>query len=220
MKYPLALLLAFFALIGTTLWWVQSQHPSIIISFVEILANFSSRWYGPLIFLFILTVRPLTFLPISIFTITSGLLFGFTWGALISYTGILLSACLAYLSAQYVERYLLKTKLKDREINLLGKYPFESLLFLHLTMLPFDLINYSAGVRQIAFRNFLPAVALGMVPGNISLTLIGASINLNSLQAGDFTQINIDWQYMLLAVLIFLTTVTVSYFYRYYKLSI
>lgn len=174
----------------------------------------SAGWAGMLIFILIVTVRPVTLLPVSIFTIVGGFLFGFPAGALLSYFGMLLSATLAFLLAKYAEYRLLRKRLKQTKIPILEAYPFESILGLHLTMLPFDLINYGAGLRRIPFRYFLPAVAIGMLPGTISLTLLGASVDANSLQTGEFTKIDIDWRYILLAAGIFLVTLSCSFLYR------
>ena len=187
----------------------------IVLELVMIVSNFlSTNVYGLALFLFILSIRPLTFIPISIFTTIGGVLFGPILGFIISYIGVLLSSTLAYVVGYRLIKETNPLARLYRRRKLIYKYPFEFLLGLHLTMLPFDLINYGAGISRVPFRPFLIAVMVGMIPGTLSLTLLGASVNLHTILNEGITLQAFDWRYLTLSFLLFVTANGFSYWWR------
>lgn len=165
-----------------------------------------SHWWGFILFLMVAALRPLILIPISSFSILSGACFGFWFGIIITYLSVLASALVAY-SIGWQFRHLFKLPTPPK---LLKDHPFESILLLHLTMLPFDVLNYFLGSQHVRFRPFIMAVAVGMIPGTLSLTAFGASIKLEEIAAHGLSPAMFDWRYVALAVVIYIVSFTVS----------
>ena len=56
------------------------------------------------------------------------------------------------------------------------RHSFETVLVMRLLFLPFDAVNYLAGVLRLRWPPFLLATALGSLPGTVSFVLLGASL--------------------------------------------
>jgi len=54
---------------------------------------------------------------------------------------------------------------------------------MHLLCLPYDLVNTVAGFMKVEWKQFWIANAIGAIPGAVSLTLLGASIETSALAA-------------------------------------
>jgi len=175
---------------------------------------FTVSWWGIGIFLLLYIARPLTLLPMSIFSILSGVFFGFYIGALVVYLGVIISALISYVVGRWLRHTILELATPPISKTMLQQHPFEVITGLHLTMLPFDLINYGAGLLQVPYKPFFGGVLIGLIPGTISLTAFGAAVNLEKLLAGDISWNMFDWRYIGLSVGVFLATLLGSYFWR------
>lgn len=184
----------------------------------EVLAGlftlFTVSWWGVGFFLLLYIVRPLTLLPMSIFSVMSGVFFGFWLGAAVVYCGIIVSALISYAVGRWLRYSILALSAPPVSDKLLRRRPFEVITGLHLTMLPFDVINYGAGLVQIPWRPFLGGVLIGMIPGTISLTALGAGVNLEMVLAGDISWSLFDWRYISLSATLFTVTLFASYYWR------
>jgi uncharacterized membrane protein YdjX (TVP38/TMEM64 family) len=56
-------------------------------------------------------------------------------------------------------------------------HSFETVLVMRLLFLPYDLVNYLAGLLRLRWVPFLLATALGSLPGTVSFVLLGASLD-------------------------------------------
>jgi len=75
--------------------------------------------------------------------------------------------------------------------------------------LPYDLVNYAAGLLRIRRAPFLAATALGSLPGTVSFTLAGASIE--SLADGPS---GIDPTALIASVAIFVASLAISWYVK------
>ncbi len=181
-----------------------------------VLTVLTTNWWGPLVYIATYIVRPLVLLPVSIFSVTSGVVFGVWPGLLVTYVGIIISGSVAYALGRWLGRSLQFTSMVPKGPNLIKRRPFEVVLSLHLTMLPYDLVNYSLGMARIPFPPFLFGILLGMIPGTISLTLLGASVNIETLLNDGLSTNTFDLRYFGLSLVIFLLSLAGSYLYRRY----
>ena len=139
---------------------------------------------GPLIYIGIYTLRPVFLFSAAILTIGAGALFGPVWGAVYAVIGSNMGASLAYFIGRFFGEGMVGEQ--DSE-SLVGRYvkkmrdsSFETVFMMRLLFMPYDLVNYLAGILRVNFLAFLTATVLGSVPGTISFVLFGASSGLDS----------------------------------------
>ena len=183
---------------------------------LQVLSILTTNWWGPLLLLLTYIIRPLVLLPISVFSVISGVVFGVWPGILLTFIGAVVSGIIAYILGRWLGRSLHFTNIVPKGPKVAERRPFEVVLGLHLTMLPYDVINYAVGVARIPFIPFLLGVVLGIIPGTISLTLLGASIDIETALADGISTSTFDLRYLLLSVVIFALALLGSYLYRRY----
>lgn len=129
------------------------------------------RWgsWGPLGYVFLFTVVPLTLFPDAALAIASGMAFGMSKGFVLTWLGALSGGSLAFWLAR-----LIGQEAMDKLLARLGHKShaapvmqgFISILVLRLIpLVPFDVISYGAGLSAVRYRDFLGATALGIIPG-------------------------------------------------------
>jgi uncharacterized membrane protein YdjX (TVP38/TMEM64 family) len=141
--------------------------------------------YGPLIFILVYTLRPLVLFSATILSLAGGYLFGPVLGVLFVIVGSNAGASLAYVIGRFFGGDdLLEGEsmgIIRRWLRPLRENSFETVLIMRFLFLPYDLVNYVAGLLKINYGAFLLATLLGSIPGTLAFTLAGASIE------GDFT---------------------------------
>ncbi len=137
--------------------------------------------YGPLLFILIYALRPLIFFSAAILTLAGGFLFGPVWGIVFVVIGSNLSAMVAYTVGRYFGQGLLddeeSTGFLQRYANSMRSHSFETIMIMRFIFLPYDLVNYMAGLLRIDWKAFLLATMLGNIPGTIAFVLAGASLD-------------------------------------------
>lgn len=117
-------------------------------------------------------------LPAVIVTFANAALFGWAWGAAISWTGAMLGAILCYgiamgLGRSLIERYappVLVARL-DRASSRHGAWAvFIARL---LPFVSFDAVSYAAGLLRLRFLTFLIATGTGQLPATIVYSMAG-----------------------------------------------
>lgn len=136
--------------------------------------------YAPLIFIIIYTLRPLIFFPSSLLCFTSGITFGPLLGTLYTVIGASLGTFVAFGIARLLGRTTVTRLLHGRLAHFDQKTAekgFQVILFTRLVpVLPFDAVNYGAGLSQIRFRDFALATLLGLAPHAYVYNYIGDSL--------------------------------------------
>lgn len=172
--------------------------------------------YGPLLFIGLYTLRPLIFFSAAILTIAGGSLFGPVLGVVFTVIGANMSALVAYFIGRYFGEGLLDDN-EDEEAFVkryaarMRKDSFETVMIMRFIFLPYDLVNYLAGLLRIDWKAFILATVIGSIPGTIAFSFFGASIDLSSYDGGapDF-----DWRVLVAGVVIFIVSIVLS---RYFK---
>jgi uncharacterized membrane protein YdjX (TVP38/TMEM64 family) len=118
-------------------------------------------------------------LPGLVPTIASGALFGVPAGSLPTLTGAVAGATLAFEIARRVGRAPVKELAGPREVRIerwLREHGFVALLYARLVpVVPFNILNYAAGLAGLSRRSYVIATALGIVPGTIAYTAAGSA---------------------------------------------
>lgn len=174
------LVLAFWlAALGAYQWyaWRQQLGP---LQVVQHLLTFLQSGYGPLLFIALYAVRPLFLFSAVLLTVAGGFVFGPVLGVVYTIIGSNLSATVAYLIGRFFGAGLLENQqsagLVQRYAERMRRNSFETVLLMRFVFLPYDLVNYLAGLLRIRWAPFILATLLGSLPGTLAFVLFGASI--------------------------------------------
>jgi uncharacterized membrane protein YdjX (TVP38/TMEM64 family) len=137
-------------------------------------------WGAPVVFIILLTVRPVVLIPTTIFSIAAGLAFGPYIGLLITLAGALGGASVAYGASSLLGVRLWKksspklTVIRDK----MAENGFFYILMLRLVpFLNFDLVSYLAGAAKVRFLPYIAATAIGIIPGTIGFVFFGSGLS-------------------------------------------
>lgn len=170
----------------------------------------TSAW-APLLYILAYAIRPLTFFPGTALTVLSGVFFGLTGGIIYTVIGANLSASLAYIVGRYFGKNLkLETSLVGNYVEALRKNPFTTTLTLRLLFMPFDVVNYGAGILRLPFLPYLLATCIGTLLGIATFVSLGASLNLETIKQTGIDASVIDGKFLLLSAVIFIASLVVA----------
>ncbi|WP_346869334.1 TVP38/TMEM64 family protein [Clostridium sp. UBA5119] len=150
----------------------------------EILRNYIGGfgYLAPFIYILFFTILPIAFFPVPILALAAGLLFGFLPGTIYTLIGAVLNSALMFLMAKILAKdavtNLLQRKLPENWssflFNLDEKRGFGIIFILRLIpAMPYNLINYGAGLTSIKFSSYMLATILGILPGTLVFLNIG-----------------------------------------------
>ena len=137
--------------------------------------------WGVVVFALIYAAATVLFIPGSLLTIASGLIFGVGLGLAAAWSGAVLGASLAFLIARYVARKKIEAKAKENEKfaaidEAIGQQGWKIIGLLRLSpLIPFSVSNYLYGVTRVGFWPYLLASAGGMLPGTLLYVYLGAA---------------------------------------------
>jgi len=118
-------------------------------------------------------------LPAFVVTFTNGLLFGWAWGALLSWSSAMAGAALCFwlaraLGRPAVERLAGGTRALAVSDLFFRRYGERAVLVSRLLpFVSFDLISYGAGLTPTPFRRFLLATGVGQLPATLLYSYLG-----------------------------------------------
>ena len=179
---------------------------------------FTMSMWGPLIYMVLYAVRPLILFPATLLTALSGALFGFWWGIIYTIIGENASANFAYWIGRFFGQDL---KLED---SFLGNYiewlrsrPFESVLFMRLFYVPFDLTNYGSGVLKVGWPSYALATFIGILPGLTTFVALGAAVDVMELRMDGLSFDAFNPKFLALSVTIFIVSIALSRILKRWK---
>lgn len=149
--------------------------------------------YGPLFFILAYTFRSFFLFPSLLLMVMSGTIFGFWKGYLYTIIGSNISASVAFFMAKFFsddffqnqKHHLIRAWHADLKRNV-----FLAVLIMRLIYLPFDIINFGAGLLGVAWRPYALASFLSIFVDSIAFVSFGAT--LENLETFDFAQITIN----------------------------
>ncbi|MBY0538503.1 FAD-dependent oxidoreductase [Patescibacteria group bacterium] len=166
--------------------------------------------WGPVIYILIYTFRPIIFFPASALTILSGIFFGL-WGFVYTLIGANLSAMVAHGIGQFFS--VAQHKLPKILQNISGPLrtnPFMTILTMHLTFMPFDAVNYAAGIFRAPFLKHAAATLVGTILGTFTFVSIGASLDVEEFMKNGITADVIDGSFIALSAIIFIVSLVIA----------
>jgi uncharacterized membrane protein YdjX (TVP38/TMEM64 family) len=143
---------------------------------------------GPLVFIAVSACLTVALFPGPLLAGASGLLFGTALGTPISICAATLGATLAFSLARWVAHDAVEEMagLRVRALRTwIGQRGFYAVLYARIAPgMPYNLINYGAGLAPIRLRSFVAATAIGASPRAFAYTALGGSLdNLTSPEA-------------------------------------
>ncbi len=134
---------------------------------------------GAIAFIALYIIATVAFLPGSILTLGSGVVFGVVWGSLYVFIGATLGATAAFLVGRYLARGWVARKIADNKKfaaidNAVGKAGLKIVLLTRLSpIFPFNLLNYAFGITGVSLKDYFIG-SVGMIPGTIMYVYIGS----------------------------------------------
>jgi len=144
--------------------------------------------WAPAIFLLLFSIGPVFMWPEMILAMTAGLAFGPIWGTLLTIIGATLGGTLAFLVARYLGRDFVKRFIQGKMKMLDEKsaeHGFKIIFFLRLIpLVPFNALDYAAGLSKIRLRDYILGTFLGIMPGAFAYVNLGS--NLENIYSWEF----------------------------------
>lgn len=122
--------------------------------------------------------------PAAPVTFVGGMLFGPYWGTLINIVSATLGACLCFGLSRWLGQGYFEAIRGDRLKTLdqlLATQGFRATVLLRLTpFLPFNVVNYSAGLTRVSFNHYFWGTLIGVCPGAAAYSWMGHGAHVAS----------------------------------------
>lgn len=152
----------------------------------------ASGSFGPVVYILLFALLPIAFFPVPVLAVSAGLAFGFWAGSLYTLIGASINCILMFLMARYIGRDAVQ-KWVEKKLSPSMKRHFDRqgdkelffLIFLSrlIPLIPYNVINYGAGLTSISFSSYLLASIIGIIPGTLVFLNLGdKSTALNSFE--------------------------------------
>jgi uncharacterized membrane protein YdjX (TVP38/TMEM64 family) len=144
------------------------------------------KW-APAFFMLLCVIRPIILLPIGLFSVLGGLLFGYWIGTVYTIVGSTVGSVIAYYMARYWGREwvesLLKGKMKHLDKKCRERGLTVTFLMRVIPILPCDVVSYICGFSNIKMLDYILGTFLGIIPGTFVYSYFGSSLgNMYSRQ--------------------------------------
>ncbi|UCF19932.1 MAG: TVP38/TMEM64 family protein [Gemmatimonadota bacterium] len=154
-------------------WTPLSQYanPEAIAGFFR---GLGTPWWSPFVFVPLYAFGVAFGMPGTIPTLAGGAIFGVARGMLYNTIAANLGALLAFLLARYLGRDFVARIIKGRSAALdqkIGEHGFGTILYLRLIpLVPFNALNFAAGISRVSPRDYVLGSLIGMLPGTLVYT--------------------------------------------------
>ncbi|MEG4088075.1 TVP38/TMEM64 family protein [Microcoleus sp. Pol12B4] len=136
--------------------------------------------WGPAVFILIYIVATVLFIPGSLLTLGSGVLFGVVGGSVCVSIGSVLGATCAFVVGRYLTRDWVSKQIEGNQKfkaidSAVASEGWKIVLLTRLSpIFPFNLLNYAFGVTQVSLKDYFFASWIGMIPGTVMYVYIGS----------------------------------------------
>ena len=154
--------------------------------------NVIAAWgpWGVVISMGLMVVHSFVPFPAEMLAIANGMVYGPVLGTLITWSGAMLGALLAFGLSRLLDRPFVEAILARRQIAWLDTVSGEGAanwIFLarFVPVIAFNLVNYAAGLTKISWWTFIWTTAIGILPLTALMVTMGASAH------------HLDWRWWL-----------------------
>ncbi len=135
----------------------------------------------PTLYILILSLAPVFFMPGFPFVMAGGILYGHTWGLVYAMTGATLGAGLSFLLSRYIANHWVISVFSETKWAKLQEmtrnHGWKIVVVLRLVPLfPYTPLNYGLGLTNIKFSHYIIATFLGILPACTAFILFSNSL--------------------------------------------
>lgn len=136
---------------------------------------------GPLVFIGLYIVFTVMLVPGTLLTAAGGVLFGVAYGTALSVVSATTAATICFLIGRRLGRQQVE-QIAGRRVEQLDDWiarnGFAAVLYVRLIpLVPFNALNYVAGVSAVDLRSYVAGTAVGIIPGTFAYTALGGSFD-------------------------------------------
>ncbi|MEM7021257.1 MAG: TVP38/TMEM64 family protein [Pseudomonadota bacterium] len=183
----LLLLLATFAVWGFALGGLIEPVPGFELSAQEV-EDLIRSWgmWGIAGSILLMVLHSFVPFPAELVAIANGMIYGPVLGTVITWSGAMLGAYLAFGLARWLGRPFVRRMVAERHQDAIDRWTTRQgggalLLSRFVPVISFNLINYAAGLTKISWWTFTWATGLGILPLTFLMVVMG-----DRLWSGDF----------------------------------
>lgn len=136
---------------------------------------------APLFFVVLYVVATVLVVPGAVLTVAGGVLFGTAWGTVLSLIAASVGAGVAFEVGRWLGRDQVERIAGERISRFdawLGRRGFTAVLYVRLIpILPFNVLNYAAGVTGLRRRDYLLGTVVGIIPGTFAYAALGGNFD-------------------------------------------
>lgn len=117
-------------------------------------------------------------LPAFLITFANAALFGWIYGAILSWFSAMIGAILCFYIAQYLGRDIVEKLTSKKALEKVDlffeKHGLNAILIARLLpFISFDIISYAAGLTKMGIKHFIVATAIGQLPATLIYSYVG-----------------------------------------------
>lgn len=133
---------------------------------------------GPVVFVVLYAALTVLLVPGVIMTVAGGALFGPVGGTLLSLLGATAGAAAAFFLARRLRLAPPEAGGRLARIDAwIAERGFWAVLYARLVpIVPFNVLNYAAGLTRVSAAAYIAATAIGIVPGTFAYAALGGSV--------------------------------------------
>lgn len=137
--------------------------------------------WGVLASILLMMLHSLIPFPAELLAIANGMIYGPVWGTVITWTGAMCGAYLAFALARALGRPFVETMVARKNWQALDEWSSRRgahfVFFARFVpVISFNLINYAAGLTKISWWSFTWATGLGILPLTVLMVMMGDRI--------------------------------------------
>ena len=179
--FHIPLIIVIIGLLGTLIWVYFSRYDRLSTDNLQDFVGSFGPWAPAAFAVVYIASSPIPGIA-TFLSPLGGLLFGALWGSVLVISVASLSALIPFsmsrqLGQEWVASKLKGDRIKDFYERSQGQGGFVFVMMMRLIpIIPWEVQNYIAGLTQIPVPTFLLATAVGIIPGSVSLVLLGNAI--------------------------------------------
>ena len=180
MRLRYAVVALFVAMLAVLFWWLPSGALAGSVEDAERLIRSWGPW-GVAASIGLMVAHSFLPFPSEIVALANGMLYGPLWGSLITWTGAMIGASVAFglaraLGRPFVLRLLSEPRRRELEHWSRRQGGITLLVARLIPVIAFNLVNYAAALTHVSWWTFLWTTGVGILPLTILLSVLGENV--------------------------------------------